>query len=90
MGLRSLIYKPQAPVNFYGPFEKWVIDAISSLPCTNFKRDYIIFGVGYMKSQDTYISSIDKVNVFGYYVEHNINSLILQNFIKDHNNVDKA
>ncbi|MCO5603592.1 hypothetical protein L7F22_057743 [Adiantum nelumboides] len=45
---RHLTYEPQTPILSYGPFEKWGIDAIGSLPRSNSGKLYIIMGVDYM------------------------------------------
>lgn len=35
---RKLTYEPQTPILFYGPFEKWGIDAIDPLPTIREKK----------------------------------------------------
>ena len=47
-GVRRLTYKPQTPIQSFGPFDKWGIDAIGPLPRTQSGKEYIIVGVDYM------------------------------------------
>ncbi|MCO5593318.1 hypothetical protein L7F22_047328 [Adiantum nelumboides] len=48
VGPRRLDHENQNPIKTYGPFERWGIDAIGSLPCTQSGKEYIIMGVEYM------------------------------------------
>ncbi|MCO5590383.1 hypothetical protein L7F22_044353 [Adiantum nelumboides] len=45
---RRLTYEKQTPIIFFGPFEKWGIDAIGPLPMAQSRKQYIIVGVDYM------------------------------------------
>ena len=47
-GVRRLTYEPQTPIQSFGPFDKWGIDAIGPLPRTQSGKEYIIMGVDYM------------------------------------------
>ncbi|MCO5560961.1 hypothetical protein L7F22_014581 [Adiantum nelumboides] len=47
-GDRKLSYGPRFPIFAYGPFEKWGIDAIGSLPCTSTAKQYILTATDYM------------------------------------------
>lgn len=47
-GVRKLTYELQTPITSFGPFEKWEIDDVGSLPRTKSSKEYILVGVDYM------------------------------------------
>ncbi|MCO5597446.1 hypothetical protein L7F22_051524 [Adiantum nelumboides] len=47
-GDRRLTYETQTPIIYFGPFEKWGINAIGPLPMAQSGKQYIIVGVDYI------------------------------------------